>query len=278
MALKRITVLLILALAVLPFTALADVVGVVNDVRLHGCPGSPGVTLRLRENSRLDEAARILSRGNNLHVATQRAGYRAVASTAARITNVPNDHDLQSMVAKQFCSQLLERNLREIGAYRRGPDVWFVVAAPFLPPTAGERAEISRRVLELTNLARSRARRCGRVAYPPAPPLILAPTLERAALEHSQDMAAHDDLNHTGHDGSSPADRVRRTGYQWRLIGENLASGVMTAEEAVNGWIDSPPHCENLMTPQFTQMAVSYAVNASSAGGIFWTQVFGTPR
>ena len=91
-------------------------------------------------------------------------------------------------------------------------------------------------------------------------------------------MAIHDDLSHTGHDGSSPADRVTRSGYRWRVVGENVASGVMTPEEAVAGWIASPHHCENIMSPRFTQMAVSYASNPASRGGIFWTQLFATPR
>jgi uncharacterized protein YkwD len=194
-----------------------------------------------------------------------------------QVTNVPDDGDLARIVSRQFCSQVLEPGLREIGSYRRGPDVWFVVAAPFSPPAPGDRDAISRRVLELTNQARAHARRCGDKAFPAAPPLELAPALGVAALEHSQDMAAHDDLNHTGHDGSTPADRVRRTGYKWRLIGENLASGVMTPEEAVTGWVGSPHHCENLMTAQFTQMGVGYAVSRASSGGIFWTQEFGAP-
>jgi uncharacterized protein YkwD len=179
---------------------------------------------------------------------------------------------------QKISPQVSERTLRDIGAYRRGPNIWLLVATPFSPPAPGDRDVISRRVLELTNQARSQARRCGSVAFPAAPPLVLAPILEGAALEHSRDMAAYDYLDHTGHDGSTPAARVTRTGYKWRLVGENLASGIMTPEEAVRGWVGSPHHCENLMDSRFTQMAVGYATNTSSVGGIFWTQVFGTPR
>jgi uncharacterized protein YkwD len=32
------------------------------------------------------------------------------------------------------------------------------------------------------------------------------------------------------------------------------------------------------MSARFTQMSVAYAVNAASNGGIYWTQLFGTPR
>ena len=264
--------------AAIPLTAHADVVGAVNDARLRGCHANPATAPRLRENSRLNEAAQHLSRGETLQDAAKRAGYRSMTSAALHITNVPDDRDVERIVARQFCAQVTSRDLRDIGTYRRGPDVWLLVAAPFAPPAPMDRQTVSRRVLELTNQARSHARRCGAEAFPAAQPLTLAPAaLERAALVHSQDMANHDYLDHTGHDRSTPADRVTRTGYKWKAIGENLASGITTPEEVVNGWVGSPHHCENLMSSRFTQMAVAYAVNPASSGGIYWTQMFGTP-
>jgi uncharacterized protein YkwD len=249
----------------------------VNEARLHGCHG-PGAPYRLRENARLDGAARLLSRGVPLARASTEAGYRYVTSASVQITNVPDDRDIVRIVERQFCSQVSDGSLRDIGTYRRGPNVWVLVAAPFVPPAPGDEPRISRRVLELTNEARAHARRCGPVLFQAAAPLTLAPVLERAAMEHSEDMARHSYMDHTGRDGSTPSERVTRTGYKWRTVGENLASGTLTPEETVNGWIGSPHHCENLMDPRFTQMAIAYAVNTSSDGGIYWTQLFGVPR
>jgi uncharacterized protein YkwD len=261
----------------IPVAAMADVVGAVNEARLHDCP-HPTTTARLLENSRLNEAARRLSFGENLQNAAKKAGYRSVTSAAVQISNVPDDREVERIVARRFCAQITGKDLRDIGTYRRGADVWLLVASPFTPPAPTDRQAISRRVLELTNQARAHARRCGSEAFPAAPPLVLAPSaLERAAVEHSQDMANHNYMDHTGRDGSTPADRVTRTGYKWKAIGENLASGILTPEDAVNGWVGSPHHCENLMSARFTQMSVAYAVNASSNGGIYWTQLFGTP-
>jgi uncharacterized protein YkwD len=271
-------IVLVLSLATIPLTAEADVVGAVNEARLHGCQANPASTPKLRENPRLNEAARRLSRGETLQDASKKAGYRSVTSASLQITNVPDDRDIERIVARQFCAQITGHDLRDIGTYRRGQDVWLLVAAPFVPPAPIDRQAISRRVLELTNQARSHARRCGAEAFPAAAPLALAPpALERAALEHSQDMANHGYMDHTGRDGTTPADRVTRAGYKWKAIGENLASGIMTAEDAVNGWVGSPHHCENLMSSRFTEMSVAYAVNPSSSGGIYWTQMFGTP-
>jgi uncharacterized protein YkwD len=269
----------VLALAAVPLTAEADVVGAVNEARLRDCHANPGTTPKLRENPRLNEAARRLSRGETLQDASKAAGYRSVTSASLQITNVPDDRDIESIVARQFCSQITGRDLRDIGTYRRGPDVWLLVAAPFVPPTPMDRQAVVRRVLELTNQARAQARHCGAEPFPAAPPLALAsPALERAALEHSQDMANHNYLDHTGRDGTTPADRVTRAGYKWKAVGENLASGVMTPDDVVTGWVGSPHHCQNLMSSRFAEMAVAYAVNPSSSGGIYWTQLFGTPR
>jgi uncharacterized protein YkwD len=272
-------ILLVLSFTLLPMAARADVAGAVNEARLRDCHVNPATTPRLRENSRLNEAARRLSFGETLQIAARKAGYRSVTSASVQISNVPDDREVERIVARQFCSQITARDLKDIGAYRRGADVWVMVASPFTPPAPADRQAISRRVLELTNQARAHARRCGSEAFPAAPPLTLAPSaLERAAVEHSEDMANHNYMDHTGRDGSTPADRVTRTGYKWKAIGENLASGILTPEDAVNGWVGSPHHCENLMSARFTQMSVAYAANTASSGGIYWTQLFGTPR
>jgi uncharacterized protein YkwD len=271
-------ILLVLSLAMIAPAAKADMVGAVNEARLHGCHANPGTTPRLRENSKLNEAARRLSFGESLQNAAKKAGYRSVTSAAVQISNVPDDREVERIVALRFCAQITGKDLRDIGTYRQGADVWLMVASPFTPPAPADRRAISQRVLELTNQARAHARRCGSQAFPAAPALVLAPsTLERAAAEHSQDMANHNYMDHTGRDGSTPAERVTRAGYEWKEIGENLASGILTPDDAVNGWVGSPHHCENLMSARFTQMSVAYAVNASSNGGIYWTQLFGTP-
>ena len=273
------TILLVLSAGLVPITAEAGVAAAVNEARLSGCHTNPMTTPLLRENSRLNDAARRLSTGESLQNAAKKAGYRSVTAATVQISNVPDDRDVARIVARQFCSQITGRDLKDIGTYRRGPDVWVMVAAPFTPPSPGDRQAINRRVLLLTNEARAHARRCGRELFPAAPPLVLAPVpLEKAAVEHSLDMANHNYMDHKGRDGSTPGDRATRTGYKWRLVGENLASGILTPDEVVSGWVGSPHHCENLMDARFTQMSVAYAVNTASNNGIYWTQLFGTPR
>jgi len=274
----RLRQLIVSMLLLTPLAASADVVGSVNKVRTHGCPGQRGGEVPLRESSRLNAVAKHLARGADLRWAQREVGYHAVTSASVEISNVPGDGDIERIIGRQFCAASTEPAFREIGTYRRGTDVWIALAQPFTPPSPRDAVAISRRVLELTNEVRSRTQHCGGTTYPPAPPLALNASLERAALEHSRDMASHNYMDHTGRDGSSPADRITRTGYKWRMVGENLASGVMTPEEAVTGWLHSPHHCTNLMTARFTEMGIAFAVNPRTDPGVYWTQTFGTTR
>lgn len=91
-------------------------------------------------------------------------------------------------------------------------------------------------------------------------------------------MARHNYFSHSGRDGSHVAERASRTGYPWRAIGENIAAGQMQADAAVQGWLNSPGHCANLMSPTYTEMGAAFAVNSRSSAGIYWVQVFGAAR
>jgi len=132
------------------------------------------------------------------------------------------------------------------------------------------------RVIELVNDARARGRRCGSEKFGPTSALILSDQLTSAARSHAQDMAKKGYFEHRAPDGSEPRDRVRRTGYQWRLVGENIAFGPVSAEEVVAGWLNSPGHCANIMDPRFRDMGVAVA-EGRKRGHFYWAQDFGSP-
>jgi uncharacterized protein YkwD len=260
-----------------PLACAAEVTDAVNSVRARGCDGRPGGAAPLRTSAALDEAARQLASGAPLGVALQRAHYHAVSSFSVTVSGVPPNGDVARILAQQFCRQSTNPAFREIGVARRGADVWLAFAEPFSPPARQDAAAISRRVLQLTNTARAQPRRCGTLAFGAAAPLTRNAALERAALAYAQELASHGYMDHTGRDGSSPAQRVTRSGYRWRETGENLASGIMTPDEAVAGWLGSPHHCANLMDPAFTEMGVAFAVNARDERGVYWAMEFGRP-
>jgi uncharacterized protein YkwD len=258
--------------------ACADVIDSVNAVRSVGCDARHAGVPPLRENPRLDEAAHRLSQGTDLRTALQFAGYHEVSSFSVSISNVPASGDVERTLAQQFCQQVITPAFREIGTWQSGSRVWIALAEPFTPPAPGDQGEVSGRVLALTNQARAHTRRCGSTPYPAATPLTASAKLSAVALAYARDMATWGYMDHIGRDGSSHAERITRSGYRWSEVGENLASGVMTPEEVVAGWLASPEHCANLMYPLYRQMGVAFAVNPHDKRGVYWAMEFGTPR
>jgi uncharacterized protein YkwD len=274
---SRRRLLPVLLLVVVPAAARADVIDAVNALRYQGCAAHVGGIAPLRESAALDEVAHRLSQGTELRTAEQFANYHAVSSFSVSISGVPASGNIEDVIARTYCAQLANPAFREIGAWRRGNTVWIALAEPFRPPVPHEQKAISRRILQLTNAARAQARRCGATPYAAVAPLTLNGTLTHVALRYAQDMATYGYMSHTGHDGSSPAARVSRSGYRWSEVGENLASGIMTPEEVVAGWLQSPDHCANLMDPLFTQVGLGFAVAVHRDAGVYWAMEFGTP-
>jgi uncharacterized protein YkwD len=270
---------LLLSLACLPFgTAAADIVDDLNQVRLTGCEGRAGAPAPLQHTKAMNEVAREWSRGGRLRDAAERTGTRLQASSSMHVDGGKNDAAIVNALIANFCQEIVDPLYTQIGVHRAKDRAWVVVAKLATAPNPGNASEVSARPLALVNATRAKAHKCGNVAYPAAPPLALSPLLERAALAHAQDMAEHDSFEHIGSDGSRPATRVARTGYQWRNVAENIAAGAPDVESVVQGWIESPGHCANLMDRRFTEMGIAFVVNEQRDAEIYWAQVFGTPR
>jgi uncharacterized protein YkwD len=100
--------------------------------------------------------------------------------------------------------------------------------------------------------------------------------LAAAAQGHSADMVRRAFFAHESPDGRQVWDRAVAAGYAYRKVAENIAAGQRTAEEVVRGWMGSPGHRANILDGDLTQIGVGRAEGASY--GVYWTQVFGTPR
>jgi hypothetical protein len=73
-------------------------------------------------------------------------------------------------------------------------------------------------------------------------------------------------------------DRLERAGYTgWTAIAENIAAGYPTPEAVVQGWMSSPGHRANLLSPRYTEIGIGL-VKSSDRFGTFWTQNFGSRR
>ncbi len=119
------------------------------------------------------------------------------------------------------------------------------------------------RVLELTNDIRAE--------YNLAP-LIWDDTLASLAKEHCEDMANRDYFSHDTPEGKSPFDRMKDAGLKYVYAGENIAAGHYSPEEAVNSWMKSEGHRENILNPNYKSLGVSFARGGSY--GIYWAQEF----
>jgi uncharacterized protein YkwD len=265
------------ALAPSPSSA-QTLLAVANRMRSSGCGGRGEAVPPLRRLTQLDAAAERLASGASLDQASAAAGYRALSAVSLEITGDLSNAAVGRTVASRFCSQLTDPALRDVGIYQRGDQLWAIAAAPFAVPQLKDPSRVAERVNDLINQARAAGRRCGRRLFRPAPPLRPSAQLQEAALAHSHDMAAHSYLDHVGRDGSTPGERVARTGYLWRAVGENIAAGPTSARAAVEGWLASPEHCANIMDPDFSETAVAYAVDPQSRKGVYWTEDLAAPQ
>jgi uncharacterized protein YkwD len=265
-------------LLTIPLGASADIADQINTVRVRGCDGHAGVKTPLRKSKGLNEVAQEWSRGGRLRDAIKRTDYVMVNSSSMYVQGSTDEATILRTLTDAYCEVIVDGSFTEIGIYQEQKETWVVVATPFVPPNPGAAADVSARALQLVNAARARQRKCGKSMFPAVPPLKLDSLLHRAAMMHAKDMAQHSRFDHIGSDGSRPADRASRAGYRWQHVGENIAAGAPDAESVVRGWLDSPGHCANIMSPKFKEMGIAYVAERKSKSSIYWAQVFGTKR
>jgi uncharacterized protein YkwD len=249
-----------------------------NELRQQGCDRHPGTATALRENAQLSTAATGIANGRALEGALRAVGYRASRAAQITLNGYNGTAALARGVMDVSCKDMRYGELMEVGLYQRGTQTWLIFAAPFAAPDAAQADDVQAQVLALVNEARARPRQCGKAPFGSASPLRWNATLQSISAAHAADMARYSYFEHTGRDGSHVSDRASRAGYPWRAIGENIAAGQMTADVVVQGWLKSPGHCANIMSTDFSEMGAAFAVNPKSSGGIYWVQVFGTPR
>ena len=251
----------------------ADPISELQLLREGGCGGILPPARPLRRVVSLDRAAEQWANGRTLASAV--SSYEG--STSGLHIKGPQSATI-SRLKQAGCSALTNPALRDVGLYQRGTDSWLVLGLRYLAPSSAQAPVQATRVLQLVNEVRARGARCGDRSFGPAPPVKLSATLGDVAFGHADDMARHNYFEHEDLTGRSPADRVRAVGYQEKLVGENIAYGPKSAEEVVQGWLDSPGHCENIMDPRFAEMGIAYAAGQASKRGLFWVQLLVAPK
>jgi uncharacterized protein YkwD len=261
-----------------PATARADTVDLVNALRTDECRKPLSSAHALHADAALDRMARDVLAGGKVRDALARAGVRASRTAVIQIGGRMDESALLHSLARGHCKTITDPGLTAIGVARTEERTVLVLIASVIAPNLDDAAAVSRQVLQLVNEARARPRRCGTKRFAAAPALVPNEQLDAAAASHARDMALHGRLTHEGSDDSAPADRVTRAGYAWRAVGENVAAGQSSAQEAVASWLSSPGHCANIMNADYTEMGVAFASNAKMDFGTFWVQVLGDSR
>jgi len=253
-----------------------ELVSLINSRRAEtrGCDGGREAAVGPLAPSPVLAQVDALAASRDLRKALTAAGYRAATATTIVVSGVANTSEA-ARVVETHCEALRNRRYAEIGVGRDGSTWRINLAAPLLAGDLGDWRDAGRAVLRLVNDARRRGGTCGKQRFAPAPPLAWNDKLAVAALAHSRDMAAHDYFAHVDGSGGAVAQRASRYGYPWRVIGENIAAGLGSPQQVVAGWLASPGHCANILSPDFAEMSAAYAINDEAAMEIYWTQVFG---
>lgn len=88
--------------------------------------------------------------------------------------------------------------------------------------------------------------------------LSLNSKLNQAAQAKANDMVARNYWSHNTPEGNPPWIFIDQTGYNYNKAGENLAYGFMSSSDTVAGWMNSPPHRDNMLDSAFTEVGFGF--------------------
>ena len=101
-------------------------------------------------------------------------------------------------------------------------------------------------------------------------------TLEQEATQYACELVFYQFFGHVNPvTDTTLRDRAAQVGYEYWIIGENLAAGQSSPAEAFTAWMNSPCHRENIMNPAFTELGIGVRVGGTY--GTYWVQEFGRP-
>jgi uncharacterized protein YkwD len=74
----------------------------------------------------------------------------------------------------------------------------------------------------------------------------------------------------------TPQTRAKAAGYEWNVLGENLALGFTDASSAVAAWMQSPGHRANILADSYSETGV--VLRPDAHGRLIFVQTFGAPE
>ena len=102
-----------------------------------------------------------------------------------------------------------------------------------------------------------------------------------ASQRHAEDMASNGFFSDNGSDGSTLEVRVRRAGYPYRQVAEQLALGYPGFDSVVDMWMQRAASRRTLLSPNLVEAGVGYASTNLIIEGKrfdhFWVLILGEP-
>ncbi len=105
-----------------------------------------------------------------------------------------------------------------------------------------------------------------------------SPELAESAKAKAKDMIEEDYFDHTSPEGESPWQEIKKTGYKFSYVGENLAFNYSSPEQTHQGLMNSEGHRENILSSDYTEVGIS-AIKGTIDGedGYVVVEHFGRP-
>lgn len=103
--------------------------------------------------------------------------------------------------------------------------------------------------------------------------------LNAVALSKLEDMLNRQYFEHTSPNGEGAGDIAKKFGYEFVLIGENLAMGdFVNDEDVVTAWMNSPGHRANILKQAYLEMGVATKKGFFNGKEVWMSvQTFATP-
>ncbi len=158
-----------------------------------------------------------------------------------------------------------------MGAVTAGAVFVWLYVVPLIQLAPDLAAGMSAQELEILRLVNEERERDGETALKASPRLVVA------SRGHSYDMAVRKYLGHDGPAGDTPDVRLRSVGVDFKELGENVymernADSRSLPDRALEGWLSSPEHRANLLSPKYSVTGIGIARSAD--GAVYVTQDF----
>lgn len=102
--------------------------------------------------------------------------------------------------------------------------------------------------------------------------------LDKAAQGHACDNAKRRSISHVSSDGGTLKNRLRRAGYAFRTAAENTGRGFASGARAVEWWMNSSKHRDNILLRKAKEVGIGIAVSPAPDNKLHWILVVGASK